>query len=376
VTLGRYLFYDRRLSSDNSLSCATCHRQQYAFSSGPFVPAGVTGVAVRRKVPAIQNVSQEAFFTWADPRVTTLERQARIPLFGRHPVEMGMNGRSSTIEALLRCDPLYRNLVPVAFSGSANPFVVDSVLSALASFERTLVSRNSDFDRDSMNPLARRGEKLFLSETVGCTHCHAPPAFSDNVSTHGGSFQLAYHNTGLYRVDSWNHYPRRDEGLFEITGDPNDTGAFRTPSLRNVAVTGPLMHDRSVASLEQAIANYSRGGRLIASGSDKGDGSRNLFKSVLVQGFGLGAQDRRAIAAFLRALTDRSFLKDPAFANPFRPSDLDRCTVKPRMSPTHHRSPSRRRHRRNDNRSCAFPESHRHRVAMFFCTPALSGSGA
>ena len=137
------------------------------------------------------------------------------------------------------------------------------------------------------------------------------------MSAQTTSLVVRYHNIGLYNLEGRGAYPKDNSGAEEITGNPADMGAFRVPSLRNVAVTGPYMHDGSVATLEEAVRIMAGGGRNVESGRNKGDGRANPFKDPLVQDRGLSDQDVADLLAFLHTLTDERFLKDPAFSDPF-----------------------------------------------------------
>jgi cytochrome c peroxidase len=187
------------------------------------------------------------------------------------------------------------------------------------------VSGNAPLDRHRRGEIVLdestlRGEALIFSERLECHHCHGGFNFSIAVD-HAGLAEpnVAFFNTGLYNVGGTGAYPARDQGLFELTQDPDDQGRYRPPTLRNVAVTAPYMHDGSVATLDEVIRIYERGGRLIESGPDAGDGRLNLNKSPFVSGFTLSDQDRADLIAFLEALTDPTFLTDPTLADPFAP---------------------------------------------------------
>ena len=159
---------------------------------------------------------------------------------------------------------------------------------------------------------------LFFSERLECFHCHGGFNFTDST-THAGSDvdRVGYHNTGLYNLNEVGAYPDDNTGLFDMTGEPRDMGRFKAPSLRNIAVTAPYMHDGSVATLEDVIANYERGGRLIEDGEQAGDGRLSPFKSEFVTGFEISAGERADLLAFLESLTDDSVLTDPRLSNPF-----------------------------------------------------------
>jgi cytochrome c peroxidase len=163
-----------------------------------------------------------------------------------------------------------------------------------------------------------RGEALFFSERLECHHCHNGLHFSDTVLHERNRIgERAFHNTGLYNIDGRGAYPANNTGIAEITGRPEDMGRFRAPSLRNVAVTAPYMHDGSIATLSEVIDHYAAGGRTIASGPNAGVGRDNPLKSSFLPGFEMSAQERADLIAFLQSLTDEQFLRDPRYADPW-----------------------------------------------------------
>ncbi len=324
VELGRHLFYDVRLSGNETQSCASCHRQELAFTDGLPRSIGSTGELHPRSAMSLTNVAYAASLTWANPLVRRLEDQALLPMFGEIPVELGLSGREAELLERLWAEPRYQDLFPAAFPGDEDPFTLDHVVRAIAAFERTLISGDSRVDRyelgdrTALTELEIEGRALFFSERLECFHCHGGFDFSDSVDHAGNAFdQAAFHNNGLYDIDGQGGYPAPNTGLYELTGDPADMGRFRAPTLRNVAATAPYMHDGSIATLEGVIDHYAAGGRNITEGPYAGDGRLNPNKSLFVRGFELTAEEREAVLAFLRALTDEEFLTNPAFGNPW-----------------------------------------------------------
>lgn len=304
VELGRWLFYDRRLSRDGSMSCATCHVQARAFTVNRATMPGVDGTAGLRNPMSLVNLAWMPVLTWANPALHRLEEQALIPLFSDHAVEMGMSGREEELFARLKADPRYPPMFAAAFPERAGAITLETITRALAAFQRAIVSFNSPYDRyrwggerDAISAAARRGEQLFFGERLECYHCHGGFLFTDNLM-HSRLIapDVGFHDTGVARRG----------GIGEHTGDPRQMGAFRTPSLRNVALTAPYMHDGSMATLDEVISHYERGGR-----------ARGAQTSPLLAGFRLTPQERRDLIAFLESLTDRSVTTDPRFANPF-----------------------------------------------------------
>jgi len=281
VELGRRLFYDADLSVDGTMSCATCHEQKRAFADGNRTRPGVHGDPGRRNVPGLANVGYLSPLTWADPRLSTLEVQVAVPIFGETPVEMGMKGKEQELLRRLSRDKCYIRMFRNAFPERRGTIDMPAVSKALAAFQRTLLSHASLYDRyrrgeESAFPAAaRRGEALFGAH---CASCHSGGNFTDQQ----------FHAIEGKGTSS-------DMGLAEITGLPEDHGRFRTPSLRNVALTGPYLHDGSAASLPEAIA-------------------RHAFMVPLAGT--LTPAQRDDLLAFLDTLTDREFVENPKFAYP------------------------------------------------------------
>jgi cytochrome c peroxidase len=215
------------------------------------------------------------------------------------------------------------------------------VTGAIAAFQRTLISGDSPYDRarggdrTAMSDAARLGEELFFSENLECFHCHGGFNFTGSVDYVGkGLPEIEFHNTGLYNLDGKGAYPVPNTGVHEISNRAEDMGRFKAPTLRNVAVTGPFMHDGSIASLEEVIDHYAAGGRTIPTGPHAGVGRTNPLKSPFVSGFELEPEERAALVAFLESLTDRTFLTNPSFANPWaQPFDSARWGARRRPVP-------------------------------------------
>jgi cytochrome c peroxidase len=328
VELGRWLFYDTRLSLNNTMSCASCHIQALAFTDGKLRSVGATGELHPRSSMTLVNAAYASRLTWANPLLDRLEDQALTPMFGENPIEMGMAGKEHEIVELLKYDKRYVELMPLAFPGDEDPYSVLNVIRSIAAFVRTMISDDSSYDHymrgdeTALGDDAKRGMELFFSERLECFHCHGGFNFTDST-THANSTveRIGYHNTGLYNTDGAGAYPADNTGLYDMTGQRRDMGRFKAPTLRNIAVTAPYMHDGSVASLDAAIAHYERGGRLIEEGADAGDGRRSPFKSEFIRGFELADEERADLIAFLESLTDRSFLQNPSLSDPFRNQD-------------------------------------------------------
>ena len=313
IDLGRRLFYDTRLSGNGTFACASCHQQALAFTDGRARAIGSTGGVHARSAMSLANVAYNASLGWADPTLRSLEAQMAVPMFNEHPVELGLKGRESEVTARFASQAEDRTAFRAAFPGEPAPITLPNIVKAIASFERTLVSGDSPLDRylyrddkSGMSAAALRGMTAFFSKRLRCGECHGSFNFSGPVDFDSApkAGELVFHNTGLYDVDGHGAYPSIDRGLFDITARKSDMGRFRAPTLRNVAVTAPYMHDGSVATLEDAILHYATGGK------------PSPFRSDRVRGFLMSADEKADLVVFLQSLTDQRFLSNPAFAAP------------------------------------------------------------
>ncbi|MET1254027.1 MbnH family di-heme enzyme [Aliikangiella maris] len=321
VKLGRFLFYDKNLSANQQQSCASCHQQEYAFSENRITSIGSTGHLHRRNSLALVNVAYNKTLTWAHDRLDTIERQVLIPMFGEQPIELGITGSEKQVLERFNT-PQYQKLFSQAFGDESINF--KNISYALACFVRSLISFKSPFDRyaydnddNALNESQLRGMNLFFSEKLECHHCHGGFNFTQSTSHEKQLLdRRPFHNTGLYNVADRNQYPDLDKGLFEITSIAHDDGRFRAPTLRNIALSAPYMHDGSISTLADVIDFYAAGGRNIAAEEKQGDGRKNQFKSPFVKGFELTNQDKQDLLNFLHSLTDEQFINNPNFSNP------------------------------------------------------------
>lgn len=298
VELGRYLFYDKRMSVNGTQACASCHKQELAFTDGQAVGIGATGQHHSRSAMSLVNVAYSTTLTWSNPELKSLEKQALVPMFGEHPVELGLREGDKFLPTL-RSDTTYAALFPKAFPADSDPYTIDNVTKAIASFERSIISARSPYDRyhydrddNAVSESARHGEVLFFSQHISCFRCHGGFNFSD----------ATFHNTGLY-----NPYAAPNTGIFEFTHEPADMGKFKVPTLRNIALTAPYMHDGSIPTLEGVLDHYAAGGRA----------HDNPYKDHLIGGFELSQQNRTDLIEYLKSLTDDQVTHDPRFSNPW-----------------------------------------------------------
>ena len=321
VELGRHIFYDKNLSSNQTQSCASCHKQSLAFAEEKTTSIGSTGEVHRRNSPALVNIAYNKTLTWAHDSLGTIERQLLLPMFGEEPVELGITGNEEKVLERFKTQQ-YKALFHKAFPDTPVSYAL--ITKALASFVRNLISLDSPFDRyaydgddTAISESALRGMTLFFSEKLECHHCHGGFNFTQST-THNKQLldRRPFHNTGLYFTDANSGYPNKDIGLAEISLNPKDNGRFRAPTLRNISVSAPYMHDGSLATLEDVIDFYAAGGREIKGGEFVGDGRKNPLKNAFIKGFEITPEEKLDLLAFLQTLTDESFLTNPKFAAP------------------------------------------------------------
>lgn len=325
VAIGHRLFYDTRLSGNGTQSCSSCHLPELAFTDGKTTPVGSTGDLLPRNAPSVANSAYHRTFTWANSALTSLESQMNVPLFGTNPVEMGVNDKNKgKILRRIKRNRWYKKRFPKVFHWSKKPVNWFNIVRSISAFQRSIVTGTSKYNRflrgkAVLTSSERQGLSLFMGEEGECHHCHGSFIFDDQ-STYAGApvERLKFHNTGLYNVGGTGAYPAGNQGLFEITGKKKDMGAFRAPSLLNVARTAPYMHDGSVKTLMDVVEIYARGGRNIIDGPYAGDGAKNPHKDPLISGINLSEQDRKDIVAFLTTLTEKDYSKDPRFSDPFK----------------------------------------------------------
>ena len=283
IALGRQLFYETRLSKDNSLSCSSCHHPQFGFTDARELSLGVGGTLGVRHAPTLVNVAYMPALFW-DGRAKSLEEQVGSPI--SNPIEMNQSHDASI--AKLEGDPAYKALFRSAFG--TDDITMERVENALASFERTILSGNSPFDqyeyrhqKDALSPAQVRGLAVFKDPSKGnCASCH----------TIGRNYALftdgEFHNTGEGVGDNEDF---ADLGRFGVTKVQNDRGEFKTPTLRNVAIAGPYMHDGKLKTLKDVVDFYA------------GRGNSNPYLDKRMTTITLSGQDRSDLVEFLKSLT-------------------------------------------------------------------------
>lgn len=283
IELGRRLFFDNRLSKTKSVSCASCHVPSMAFTDGLAKSIGAHGKPGKRNAPTLANLLWSPYFM-AEGGVPTLELQALAPI--QDTIEMDM----SMMEAALRLadDQRLQQLSQQAYERALDPYVI---IRSLAAYQRTFISGDSRFDRyyyykdtTAFNASELRGKAIFFSEKASCKKCHTIPLFTD----------YGFYNIGLY--DTY-----EDAGRERVTYAPSDNGKFKTPTLRNIEMTPPYMHDGSMRTLEEVIAFYDSGGR------------NHPNKDFRIRPMQWTEQEKADLLAFLKTLTDWNFLQNANF---------------------------------------------------------------
>lgn len=317
--LGRYLFFDRRLSVNNTRSCGTCHNPQFAFTDGYKRSLGVYADLHQRNTEPLFNLSYLKYLTAADSTLHSPLQQMNNPLFNDHPAEMGVKGHEEKMLQKISTDKMYQEL----FAAVKKDISWANIKQAISSFVNSIYSGNAPYDQflkgDSaaLTASQKRGLQLFFSAELKCGSCHGGFNFSSPSIIDEKADTVYYFNTGLYNVDGNGAYPGYDEGLYQLTKNKSDMGKFRVPSLRNLVFTAPYFHDGSAATLTEVIENYAAGGRKIQQGINTGDGRKNPYKHAFISGFSISAADKINLISFLQSLSDTAFISNPAYQNPF-----------------------------------------------------------
>lgn len=281
VALGRRLFADPRLSVTGRYSCASCHDPARAFTDGRGVAIGATGEALSRSAMTLFNTAYNITFGWSEPDVQSLEAQMLKPLFNAHPVELGLAGRQDAVCTTLRGEPRYARAFAAAFPESRAALTFDHVVKAIAAYERSLISGNSPFDRyvfngehDALTPDAKRGMALFFSPRAGCSACHSGLNFAGNWRDSQG-----------------------ETGSASFAGNGLDSAPMRVPTLRNIALTAPYMHDGRFPTLPAVLEHY-------ASVAARARSQKEATADPRLAAFDLSAAERSDLIRFLESLTD------------------------------------------------------------------------
>lgn len=284
VALGERLFFESRLSITGRYSCASCHDPARAFSDGREVAHGALGAALPHNAMALINVAYNVSYGWDTPETRSLESQILLPLFNEHPVELGVKGREQQVLDALAQDPQYRAAFAAAFPGQPG-MSFDQLVKAIAAFERTLISGDSPFDHyvfggdhQALSAEAKRGMALFFSARLNCAACHSGFNFA-------GSWRDAQGATGAP----------------SLANNGTSEAPMRVPTLRNIALTAPYMHDGRFATLDAVLDHYTRIGR-------EPDTAHGGKRDPRLKGFELSAPERAELLAFLASLTDPGFV--------------------------------------------------------------------
>jgi cytochrome c peroxidase len=315
VSLGKYLFYDKKLTYNQTKSCGTCHDQKFAFTDGYKKSLGIYADIHKRNASGLFNVFALHYLTAADSSLHRPFEQMNNPMFNEHPIEMGIKGHEDEVLERIRKHDFYANAFKHVFNIKPEQIHFNYIKKAIEAFVLSIQSTNSAYDNyikgdtNALTPSQQKGLTLF--NTKGCNNCHGGLYFNTPPSN------IFYANTGLYNVSNNSSYPNTDMGLYEKTKQLQDMGSFRIPTLRNIAFTAPYYHDGSAATLTEVIDDYNNGGRNIMVGVYKGDGRKNKYKHPLIQPLGLTSTDKQQLIDFLFSLSDSSLLTNTKWANPY-----------------------------------------------------------
>jgi cytochrome c peroxidase len=283
AALGKKLFSEKILSNDSSVSCASCHKPQFAFADTAAFSTGIKGKLTQRNTPSVLNMKNRPYFFW-DGRATSLEEQALMPI--QNPDEMGL----SIDEAVKRLNEskVYKNLFQKIFKQKPT---AKNLAAAFSAYEKTLETVDSKFDDWSNNlkkltAAEERGRKLFIGDKAKCFDCHRMEDFTTDE----------FKNIGLY-----NEKELHDAGLFNITKKETDKGKFKIPGLRNIGVTAPYMHNGMFKTLEEVVEYYNNPQKVITAAIN--------IDNALKKPLGLTEKEKKDLVTFLKTLTDKKYAR-------------------------------------------------------------------
>ncbi len=328
ITLGRHLFYDRRLSLNNTKSCASCHAQQFSFTDNYTRSIGALGDLHKRNARPLINLSYSHYFTAGDSSIKNLEQQMDGPMLNTHPVELGIKGNEAAILEKIKADTLYQTFFTKNFPLQPDPYSFENIKKAIAAFEQTIVSTDAPYDKfikgdtAALTQQQQQGMQLFFSNSLNCNNCHGGKNFNTPVLKNINGTVNFYHKTVLYSKK--NSFPDVDQGLFESTRNEADKGKFRVPTLRNLAYTAPYYHNGTAVTLEEVISAYAQEEQLYNESSEIKSVKFITSNSSPNKNFALTLQQRKALISFLLSLSDSSILTNPAYANPFKEDETKR----------------------------------------------------
>ena len=326
VRLGRYLFYDKRMSVNGTESCATCHRQELAFTDGKPQAVGATGQLHPRGAMSLVNVAYSAVLTWSNPNEHSLEHQALTPMFGDHPVELGLTGNGEEFIQVLRSDAVYREMFPAAFPSN-------QTLSPSPTSPKPLRRLNGRSFRQARPMIAITMEatirlsRIQRSAEKSCFSASRFPVFAAMADLTSAMQRIMKagaetRSSSTTRVCTMSRgalsYPLPNVGIYEYTLRPEDVGKFKAPTLRNIALTAPYMHDGSAKTLDAVLDHYSAGGRTIADSPICRRGLSQSEQGPVDSRLQTVAPGSRRSDCVLDSLTDEGVIHDQKFGNPWK----------------------------------------------------------
>lgn len=305
---GHYLFFDKALSFNITKSCSSCHDPKLAFTDGYRKSLGATADLHQRNSSSLLNISSFRYFTASDSTLTTLEKQLQNPFFNNKFIELGVSGYEDEILKRIKSNSDYQKIFS-HFKQSAHEISMQLIISSLAEYCKQLNSYQSKYDRYLQDPKSnilteseKEGMNLFFSDTFACSECHGginfntPKSNPENIFLKNGFFRE-------YRTNVATKFSE-DFGLYNISHKTQDIGRFRIPSLRNIMLTSPYMHDGNIETITEVLQKYSQGGMI------------NAPKDKRIKGFNMTKLEENNIISFLTTLTDTSYYSNPLFLNP------------------------------------------------------------
>ncbi len=303
--LGHKIFYDNKLSYNQTKACVSCHDPKFAFTDGYKKSIGSQGDLHQRNSKPLFNLGTLKYFTASDSTIHNVLQQMQRPMFNTNPIELGWKGKENEILNRFNNDAEYQKLFLQLYNN--NKITLLQLQEAIAAYVLSIESYNSKYDaflNGNKNILKQNeidGKNLFF-DTLHCNNCHGGKNFDMPLNND------FYANTGLYNIDANGSYPLSDVGLMQFTKQQMDMGKFKIPTLRNLSYTAPYYHDGSTNNLLAVLRHYNDGGRIINNGENAGNGIENKYKSPLIKTLHLSKNQQLQLLSFLLSLNDSTIV--------------------------------------------------------------------
>lgn len=295
--LGHYLFFEKKLSFNNTKSCSSCHSPNLAFTDGYRRSVAANGENLLHNAPTLLNIANNHFFDWNNPSSTTLAQQIKGPLYNTHPTEMGMDTVSNELENYLSNDTMYLRLFRTCFKNEKKLFTASQIEQCIIQYVKGLQHTESKYDKYkagdtfALSENEKKGMQLFFGTIYNCNSCHTAPAYTRNL--YDSNIDIAYASNKIHYKTLWNKY---DVENLKLKYNSTDSSYFKIPTLRNIMLTTPYMHDGNMQTIQEVLKNYK------VNMNDKNENEK----------------DQQFIIQFLNTLTDTAYLQNQYFNNPFQ----------------------------------------------------------